>query len=176
MDASIVIRDGTRADADACAGIYAPYVQDTAISFELTPPAPEQMWTRMDRSLRSHAWLVADLRGVVIGYAYGGPFRTREAYRWACETSIYLDPGRQGAGLGRELYAALLRRLTERGYRTALAGMTEPNDASTGLHRALGYEPAGTYRGVGWKNGAWHDVTWFQKSLADRVGSPVDPT
>ena len=97
----------------------------------------------------------------------------RAAYAWACEVSVYLEMGRRRTGLGRALYEALFARLVDRGFLTAVAGMTLPNPASEGLHRALGFEPAGTYRKIGWKHGAWHDVAWTQRELAPRAGEPA---
>ena len=149
--------------------IYAPYVVDTAISFEETPPTAEEMLARIRAARRDHAWLVLDDGDRIAGYAYAGPFNGRAAYRWSCEVSIYLEMGRRGAGGGRTLYAALLARLAGLGYRTALAGMTVPNEASAGLHRAFGFEPVGTYRGVGWKHGEWRDVTWLQRSTEQKL-------
>jgi phosphinothricin acetyltransferase len=160
-----MVRDASEHDADACAAIYAPYVTDTAISFETEPPDAAEMAARIAAAQRTHAWLVLEDGGRVVAYAYGGMFRTRAAYRWACEVSVYVERGRRRTGAGRALYEALLERLTERGYRTALAGMTLPNDASAGLHRALGFEPVGTFRRVGYKFGAWHDVAWAQRML-----------
>jgi phosphinothricin acetyltransferase len=81
--------------------------------------------------------------------------------------SVYTETGRRRTGAGRALYTALLDRLAARGFRTALAGVALPNDASVGLHTAIGFEPVGTYRRVGWKLGRWHDVTWFQRPLGD---------
>jgi L-amino acid N-acyltransferase YncA len=161
-----VVREATAQDAAACAAIYAPYVTDTAISFEHEPPSAQEMAERIAAASRTHAWLVLEDEGRVVGYAYGGPFRTRDAYRFSCEVSVYIEIGRRRTGAGRALYEELLPRLTERGFHTALAGMTMPNDASIGLHRALGFEPVGTYREVGFKHGAWHDVAWVQRSLA----------
>jgi L-amino acid N-acyltransferase YncA len=170
------VRDASpEGDAAACAAIYAPYVTDTAISFETEPPTPEQMAERIAAASRTHAWLVLEHGGRVIGYAYGGPFNRRAAYRWACETSVYVERGRRRTGAGRMLYDALLSRLSERGFRTALAGTTLPNEASVGLHRALGFEPVGTYRRVGYKHGAWHDVAWAQRSLAAGDDPPPEP-
>ena len=169
------IRDATAADAAACAAIYAPYVTDTAISFETSPPGAEEMARRIEACLRTHAWLVLEEERRVVAYAYGGPFRERAAYRWACEVSVYVELGRRRTGAGRALYEQLLSRLTARGYRTALAGMTLPNEASVGLHRALGFEPAGTYRRVGYKHGRWHDVAWAQLMLAEGDEPPEDP-
>ncbi|TNC26513.1 GNAT family N-acetyltransferase [Amycolatopsis alkalitolerans] len=160
----LTTRDATGSDGEACAAIYAPYVTGTAISFELEPPAPEVMSARI-AAAAAHAWLVLEDTGEVIGYAYGHPFAERAAYRWTCETSIYLARDRRRAGGGRLLYRTLLDRLAARGYRRAMAGMTLPNEASAGLHRALGFEPVGVYRKVGWKHGAWHDVAWVQKTI-----------
>jgi L-amino acid N-acyltransferase YncA len=162
----MLVRDASERDAAACAAIYAPYVTDTAISFETEPPEPDEMARRIESAQRTHAWLVLEDGGRVIAYAYGGQFRTRTAYRWSCEVSVYVEPGRHRTGAGRALYEALLARLAERGYTTALAGMTLPNDASVGLHAALGFEPVGTFRRVGYKHGAWHDVAWVQRMLA----------
>ncbi|WBQ06312.1 GNAT family N-acetyltransferase [Kribbella sp. CA-293567] len=171
------IRDASEPDAAACAAIYAPYVRDTATTFELEPPTVDEMAARITRALRTHAWLVLeDDQGRVVGYAYGGPMKPRAAYRWSCEVSIYLEPGRRRTGGGRALYEALFERLTARGYRTAVAGMTLPNPASEGLHAALGFEPIGTYRQIGWKHNAWHDVAWSQRPLAVTDGPPAEPT
>jgi len=171
-----IIRDAeASADAEACAAIYGPYVRDTAISFEVEPPTPAEMADRILDAQKTHAWLVLEEDGRVVGYAYGVPMKPRPAYRWSCEVSIYLEPGRRRTGGGRALYEALFERLTSRGYRTAIAGMTLPNDASIGLHAAMGFEPIGTYRRIGWKHDRWHDVAWAQRSLAFDDDPPQEP-
>ena len=167
-----MIRDATGADAGSCAAIYAPYVVETAISFETEPPAAAEMARRITEAQRAHAWLVLEDEGQVVGYAYGGAFMSRPAYQWATAVSVYLAPGRRRTGGGRALYEALLDRLATRGHRTALAGIALPNDASIGLHRALGFEAVGTYRRVGWKHSRWHDVAWYQRSLGEDDGPP----
>jgi phosphinothricin acetyltransferase len=171
----VVIRDARAADAGRCAEIYAPYVRDTAISFESEPPSAAEMAGRIAEAQRAHAWLVLETGGAVFGFAYGGPFMSRAAYRWATTVSVYLDPERHGAGGGRALYEALFDRLAARGHRTVLAGIALPNEASVGLHRALGFELAGTYRRVGWKLGRWHDVAWYQRPLGDDADGPPQP-
>jgi phosphinothricin acetyltransferase len=175
-----VVRDATAADAQACARIYAPYVTDTPITFETEVPSDAQMARRIEDTARTHAWLVLEDDGEVVGYAYGRPFKERAAYRWSCEVSVYVDRAHRGRGGGRQLYAALLERLTERGFRMAAAGMTQPNEASRRLHEAMGFEPVGTFRDIGWKFGRWHDVTWLQRRLGQRPGPgappPADPT
>jgi len=174
MDPSIAIRDATEADGAACAEIYEPYVRDTVITFETVAPTAEEFARRIADSLRVHAWVVAEQEGRVVGYAYGGQVKARAAYDWSCEVSVYLEMGGpRRSGLGRALYQGLFDRLTERGYTTAIAGMTLPNPASEGLHRAMGFEPVGTYRNIGFKHGAWRDVAWSQRDLAPRTGEPA---
>jgi len=169
------VREAVAADAEACAAIYAPYVTGTVISFEVSPPSAEEMVARITAAQRRHAWVVLEDGGRVVGYAYGGPFKDRDAYRWSCEVSVYVAPGGGRRGHGRALYEGLFERLAARGHRMAFAGMTQPNNASGALHRALGFEPVGTYRRVGWKHGAWHDVTWVQRALTTDDGPPPEP-
>lgn len=169
------VRDAEEGDAEACAAIYAPYVTDSVVTFELDPPTPAEMARRIAAGVGSHAWVVLVDAGRVVGYAYGGPYKARPAYRWCCEVSVYLAPGRRRTGGGRALYTALLDRLAGRGFRTALAGMTLPNDASVGLHRALGFEPVGTCRAIGWKHGRWHDVAWTQRAIGTGQDPPAEP-
>jgi phosphinothricin acetyltransferase len=168
----VFTRGATVEDAAACAAIYAPYVTDTTITFETSPPTVEQMAERITTALRTHAWMVLEDSGTVVGYAYAGPYKSREAYQWSCEVSVYAELGRRRTGAGRVLYTALFARLAQRGYRTAVAGMTLPNDASERLHRAMGFEPIGTYRRIGWKHDAWRDVAWAQRALGDDDGPP----
>jgi L-amino acid N-acyltransferase YncA len=168
------IRDATPEDGAACAAIYAPYVTGSATTFEYEPPMPAEMAERIAKAQKDHAWVVAEDDGRVVGYAYAGRYKERAAYRWACEVSVYLEPGRRRGGTGRALYEALFERLTARGFRTAVAGMTLPNPASEGLHRALGFEPIGVYRSIGWKHGRWHDVAWTQKALATGEDPPPE--
>jgi phosphinothricin acetyltransferase len=172
----VQVRDATAADAEACAAIYAPYVTDSAITFEIDPPGAAEMAERITQAQSTHAWLVVEDEGRVFGYAYGGPMKPRAAYRWSCEVSVYLEPGRRRTGAGRALYEALFTRLTTRGYRTAVAGMTLPNPASEGLHKSLGFEPIGTYRNIGWKLDNWHDVAWVQRPLAVLPDPPSEPS
>jgi L-amino acid N-acyltransferase YncA len=168
-----IVRDATADDAAACSAIYAPYVLDTAITFETEPPDAAEFARRIEVAAARYAWLVLEDEGRVTGYAYGGQFKERAAYRFACEVSVYLEIGTRRSGGGRALYDVLLPRLAGRRYRRVAAGMTLPNEASVGLHRALGFEPVGTYRRIGWKHGRWHDVAWVQRDIgADAEGPP----
>jgi L-amino acid N-acyltransferase YncA len=159
------VRPATPADAAACAAVYAPYVRDTAVSFELEPPGAEEVARRIEAYRERHAWLVLEDAGRVVGYAYGAPFAVRPAYDWSAEVSVYLAPGLRRSGAGRALYTALFARLEERGFRTLVAGVTVPNEASLGLHRAMGFEVVGTFRDIGFKLGRWWDVTRLQRAL-----------
>jgi phosphinothricin acetyltransferase len=158
-------------DAARCAAIYAPVVTETAASFEESAPGPEEMARRI-RAARE--WLVAEEADEVIGYAYASEHRARAAYRWAVDVTAYVDAGHRRQGVARELYARLLERLGVDGYRIACAGVALPNDASLGLHRAMGFEEVGIYRRIGWKLGRWHDVMWLQLDLAP--GAPDPPS
>jgi L-amino acid N-acyltransferase YncA len=169
------VRDASEDDAPACAAIYAPYVRETAVSFEGEPPTPAQMAERIAVATRTHAWIVYEDDYRVVGYAYGGPHQKRAAYRFSCEVSVYVEQGRRRTGSGRVLYEALFKRLAARGYRMAVAGMTLPNEASVGLHRAMGFESVGVYRRIGWKLGAWHDVAWMQRALGVEDDPPPEP-
>jgi L-amino acid N-acyltransferase YncA len=159
-------------DAAACAAIYAPHVETSAVSFEERPPDAAEMATRIERYGSSHAWLVAEREGEVVGYAYATAFNERPAYRWSTSVSVYVADGARGEGLGRALYEALFDRLRERGFRMACAGITLPNEASCGLHEGLGFELVGVNRQIGWKQGAWRDVGWYQLELAPAPDSP----
>jgi phosphinothricin acetyltransferase len=168
------VRRATAADAVGCADIYRPYVLDTAITFETEVPTVEEMANRIVESLAMHEWLVLEVDGNITGYAYAHRFNSRAAYQWSVETSVYLAQDVRHSGGGRMLYAELLRRLAERGFRRAFAGIAQPNDASNALHEAFGFRPAAHYRRVGWKLGAWHDVQWWQLDLLE-PDDEVDP-
>jgi L-amino acid N-acyltransferase YncA len=171
------IRDADpRRDAAACAAIYAPHVEGSAVSFEEEAPGAAEMGARIERYGASRAWLVAKREGRVVGYAYATAFNERPAYRWSASVSVYIAAEARGSGVGRSLYEALFARLRERGFRTACAGITLPNEASVRLHESLGFEQVGLNRGIGWKHGAWHDVGWFQLELAPPgEGPPPEP-
>jgi L-amino acid N-acyltransferase YncA len=163
-------------DAAACAAIYAPHVRAGAASFEEEPPSAGDMANRIAAISRTHPWLVCERDGVVAGYAYASPHRDRAAYRWAADVAVYVDSRRQRGGVGRELYEGLLPLLARQRLHVACAGITLPNDASVALHEAVGFEPVGVYRAIGFKGGRWHDVGWWQARLRPaRDGPPAEP-
>lgn len=169
------VRPATAVDAAACVEIYRPYVLDTVITFETEVPTVEEMADRIEAAHVLHEWLVLEVDGQVTGYAYAHQFNSRAAYQWSVETSIYVAQSGQRSGGGRMLYAELLRRLSERGFRRAFAGIAQPNAASDALHQAFGFRRAGHYRRVGWKLGAWHDVVWWQLDLPNDEVDPPRP-
>jgi phosphinothricin acetyltransferase len=168
------IRLATPDDAKHVQAIYAPYCH-TPISFELGPPSVEEMKVRLVKVLGPYPWLVCEEGAEVLGYAYATQHRARAAYRWSVDTSVYVRQGRHRRGVGRALYTSLLTLLPLQGYVNAYAGVTLPNPASVGLHEAMGFQPVGVYRQVGFKCGAWHDVAWFQRALQARPAEPLPP-
>ncbi|HEX9965000.1 MAG TPA: arsinothricin resistance N-acetyltransferase ArsN1 family B [Allosphingosinicella sp.] len=170
-------RAATPDDAAAIADIYAPFVTGTAVSFEMEPPDAEAMRARIEAGGALYPWLVGEaVDGTLLGYAYAARFRQRPAYRFTVETSVYLRLDAGGKGLGRRLYEPLLAMLEGQGFTQAIAAITLPNEASVRLHERLGFERAGTYRQVGWKFGAWHDVGLWQRRLAAAATPPAEPT
>jgi L-amino acid N-acyltransferase YncA len=177
----MLIRDAD-ADADrdaaACAAIYAPSVTHGVISMEEVAPDGAELRRRITEITARYPWLVAEIEGVVAGYAYAGTHRARASYRWSTDVTVYVSAGHQRRGVGRALYARLFERLAQQGYHEACAGITLPNDASVGLHESLGFVPVGVYRNIAFKSGAWRDVGWWQKTLREHVSStpPAEPS
>lgn len=163
----LTIRPALPGDADGILEIYAPIVRDTAISFELEPPSRDEIVRRISAA---HAWLVAEGAGRVLAYAYAGPFRPREAYRFSVEVTVYVRPDAHRRGIARALYDELFARLREKGFRQAIAAIALPNPASVALHERLGFRPVGVFRDVGFKFERWHDVGWWQRGLASAEG------
>ena len=167
MNEPFRIRPALEADAPALLAIYRPFVETTTVSFETVAPTVDEFAARIAKALAGWQWLVAEREGRCVGYAYGGLHRERAAYRWSVEVSAYVDPRWQRHGIGRALYAMLLDDLARKGYCSAYAGITLPNDASVALHRSVGFEPVGVFKSVGRKFGKWHDVAWLQRALRD---------
>jgi phosphinothricin acetyltransferase len=173
--AMTTIRVAEVADGAACADIYRPIVEATWISFETEAPSSDDMGQRIAATLPRLPWLVACDGGATLGYAYASPHRERAAYRWSVDVTIYLAGAARRRGIGTRLYTVLFDLLRRQGYRSAFAGVALPNDASIGLHQALGFHPIGTYEEVGWKLGGWRAVHWLRLPLSQASGSPDDP-
>jgi L-amino acid N-acyltransferase YncA len=171
-----VIRLAATDDAPGVQAIYAPIVRETAISFELEPPTVEETQERIAKTLEHYPWLVCERRGDILGYVYASQHRTRPAYQWSVDVSVYVHTKARRLGVGQALYRSLMALLILQGFYNAYAGITLPNPASVGLHESLGFQLVGVYRSVGYKLGAWHDVGWWQFTLQTRVMSPQLPT
>lgn len=171
----VIIRPATSLDASAILDIYAPIVRDTIISFELEPPTVTDMQQRITNTLLQFPWLVCEQEGATLGYVYASQHRSRSAYQWAANVSVYVHPDGHRKGIGRGLYTALFTLLKHQGFYTLYAGITLPNAASVRLHETLGFQSLGIYRQVGYKLGGWHDVGWWELPLQDRSATPTPP-
>ncbi len=171
------IRAATGEDAAAMREIYAPWITESAVSFEEQVPSVEAFRERIVIGSETHPWLVAELDGEVAGYAYASPHRTRSAYRWCVEVSAYVGERFRRAGVGRALYLALFARLREQGFANAYAGITLPNPSSVALHESVGFKAIGVFEKIGFKHGRWHDVGWWGLRLReeDQPGEPMKP-
>jgi phosphinothricin acetyltransferase len=176
MTGTARLRLATAEDTEAILGIYAPIVRGSAISFELEPPTLAEMRARLEARASSLPWLVCERAGSLLGYAYASPHRTRAAYRWSVETSVYVAAAAQRGGVARALYTSLAAILELQGYRNLYACITLPNPASVAFHEALGFAPIGVHRGAGYKLGAWHDVGWWQRRIGEDTSEPVLPS
>ena len=169
------IREARQSDAGQVASIYRPWVERTAVSFELEPPPPEEMARRI-ATLGSYApWLVCEGAEGILGYSYASRHRDRAAYQWSVDSAVYVRGDLHRRGVGRALYTSLFALLRLQGFVAAHGGITLPNSNSEGLHRAMGFRFVGVYPAVGFKLGAWHDVGWWQLRLKDSPPQPRDP-
>ena len=134
------------------------------------------MARRIEKLWPTHPWIVAEEGGVVLGYAYGSPYRERKAYQWAVEVTVYLATEARGMGLGRKLYTVLCELLTLQGFTKAYGVVSLPNPASAALHEVVGFRAFAVYRDIGYKNGQWHDVGWWERDLAPSEPDAKPPT
>jgi L-amino acid N-acyltransferase YncA len=169
------IRLATAFDSSAIAAIYRPYCEESAVSFEQVAPTAVEMAKRIATVTTQRPWIVLEDNGTVVGYAYAGAHHERWAYRWSVNTAIYIRAAHQRRGAGRALYVTLFDLLRHLGYYRAAAGITLPNEASVGLHAALGFTLVGVYRDIGYKLGAWRDVAWYEADIQPLVAEPQEP-
>lgn len=177
---TITIRTAALGDAAALLAIYAPYVEQTAITFEYEVPSLEEFRGRIAHTLRRYPYLVAEENGEILGYAYTGPFGERAAYSWAVETSIYLRQDIRGRGLGKRLYQALEDVSRAQNVQSLYACIAYPDtdDAhlsgnSVAFHTHLGYTTVGRFPHCGYKFGTWYNMTWMEKTLGDHAVPPA---
>ena len=165
MAEGLVIRPVTGADAAAIADIYNHYIRQTVVTFEEVELTAQDMAGRISATTATYPWLVGEVEGAIIGYAYASRYQERSAYRYSAVSSIYLDHRQCGKGHGLPLYAAMLDQLPARGIHTVLGVITVPNPASMALHATLGFQKVGHTREVGFKLGRWIDVAYVQRML-----------
>ena len=170
-----MIRRAEKRDTDRMLEIYAPYVSDTAISFEYAPPAQDAFRQRFDNITSRYPWIVWEEDGQVLGYAYGGMAFERDAYRWDADVSIYVDRNARRKGIGTKLYDALEDMLRKRGYCNLYALITADNEASRRFHEARGYVLEGTLKRSGYKFGKWYDVCWYCLNFPENDPENGDP-
>jgi L-amino acid N-acyltransferase YncA len=169
------IRLATPEDAPAVLEIYRPVVEHTAISFECAPPDQAEISARIREVLTRAPWLVAEQAGQCLGYAYGGRFRSRAAYAWSLEVSVYVHPDHHRRGVACSLYEALFGLTRLQGFHMLVAGATLPNPASVALHESMGFRTVGTFERTGYKFGAWHSVVFWERQLQELPPDPCQP-
>lgn len=170
------IRAARPADAAAIAAIYAPYVTGSVVSFETEAPDTAEIARRMAGDAEQYPWLVAcNEDDALLGYAYATAFRTRPAYRFTVETTVYVADDAQRRGVGSALYRTLLPVLEVQGYAQAIAAITLPNHASVMLHERFGFHQVGVYEKVGFKFREWRSVGLWQRALCPLSTRPGEP-
>jgi len=175
MGGALTIRPATRGDAAAIAVIYAHYVLNSAVTFEVNPPDSAEMAARIQHILPRYPFLVAERGRRLIGYAYAGKLYERAAYRWATEATVYVDHRQHRQKIGTALYRTLIAALNEQGFQAVVGKITLPNRASVSLHEAFGFVRSGILAKVGFKNGGWHDVGLYQLDFGSRPAKPEEP-
>lgn len=171
----VLIRPAERADGTAIAALYAPFVEESRASFEEVAPDGEEIARRIASGAIDYPWLVAEQDGAIVGFCSSTAFRQRSAYRWAVETGVYVAVAMQRNGVARALLLRLIEELAQRGFVTAIASITLPNEASVGFHESLGYRQVGRIRGAGFKLGQWADIGYWQRDFAARLVPPPEP-
>ncbi len=179
MQTNLTIRMASSKDAEAILAIYAPYITDTAITFEYDIPSISEFSDRIRQTLRKYPYLVAVEKERIIGYAYASPFKARAAYDWAVETTIYLAPDCQGKGYGKKLYYALEDLLKKQNIINLNACIayatvedTHLTNTSTLFHEHLGYKKVAHFTQCGYKFGTWYDMIWMEKILGEHPAQP----
>ena len=157
-------------DAARILAIYAPFVRDTTVTFEYDVPSVAEFTRRIETIASMYPYLVSESEGRITAYAYASRHMERAAYSWDVQTSVYAAPEARGTGMAKALYACLFGFLAELGYCNAYAVITQPNPRSMRFHESFGFTPAGVHHASGYKLGAWHDVAWMEKRIAEHPG------
>lgn len=157
----MILRYAEPQDVPQMLSIYAPYIADSAITFETVVPLSAEFENRLKAVITGFPWLVCEEQGKILGYAYAAKHRDRIAYQWSVESSVYLSPDAQGRGVARHLYQAMIAILKIQGIVNIYALITVPNAKSIGLHERLGFNEFALFKKIGYKNSCWHDVLWM---------------
>jgi len=178
---NIRIRTAGSDDAESILSVYAPYVKNTAITFEYDVPTVSEFRMRIENTLRKYPYLVAEKSGKIIGYAYTGSFVGRAAYDWSAETTIYLGDDAKGIGLGRRLYERIEEISKAQHILNLYACIAYPEiddkyltGNSVAFHKHMGYEAVGKFHRCGYKFGRWYNMVWMEKLLGEHPACP-DP-
>lgn len=169
------IRLAAKDDARRILDIYAPYIVNTATSFETGLPSKEDMEIRIANCLQKYPWIVCVIDDTIASYVYASKHREREAYQWSCESSIYVADEFKGKGIGKKLYQLLFQVLKLQGFRNVYAGITLPNEASVKLHGKCGFTHFATYENIGYKLGNWQTVGWWKLQINEYDLNPPPP-
>lgn len=169
---SIKIRMAAESDAKELLSIYKPYVENTVISFEYEVPSEAEFRSRIAHTLEKYPYLVAEQGGKILGYAYAAPFKTRAAYDWSVETTIYLGEASKGLGIGRKLYGTLEKIVTAQNIINVNACIAYANSGSILFHEKLGYKTVAHFTKCGYKLGEWQDMVWMEKILREHPAKP----
>lgn len=162
-------------DTKAILNIYSPYVLNSDVTFECTVPTIEEFHLRIKHYAEQFPYIVYEIDGMIVGYAYAGKQREREAFQWNCETSVYVNEKFQRQGIAEKLYKVLLKILTVQGYKTAYACITYPNDKSIAFHNKFEFKETALFKNTGYKLGKWRDAIWLEKQLGDYETNPDAP-
>lgn len=170
------IRPIAKADISAITAIYDEQVRYGTASFELTPLTADQMSERVDGLItKGFPYIVIEEDGQLVGYAYAGPYRTRPAYRWVVENSIYVHKDARGKGYGKLLLQALIEESANKGFRQMVAVIGDSkNLGSVNVHKSCGFELIGTLKAMGWKHEQWLDTVYMQRALGEGAQTPAD--
>lgn len=169
------IRMAKPSDAEALLSIYAPYITESAFTFETEVPAAESFAQRIRTYQENWPWLVFETDDNIAGYAYATKHRERTAYQWCVESSVYVNSDYQKRGIAKALYTVLFSILKYQGCRNVYAGITIPNDRSVSFHKNFGFTWIANYQNIGYKLNKWHTVSWYQMQLNDYSDEPRVP-
>ena len=175
MTPPLTIRAASERDADQILAIMNREIRERWAHFSLVEVTRDELLAIWAKFSHLYPWFVACDGDTVLAYAHASEWKPRGAYAWTTEIGVYVDPGHQGRGIGKLLYSTLIPDLERRGYRTLVAGIALPNDASVKLHESFGMSHIGTFPRVGYKHGQWRAVGYWWRTLGDESDSPPDP-